>query len=384
MPEYSYRFANLLSDSDIAELELSNVKFDRRIITPGAFSGSIAVTNSDTATQVKKIIPARTIVHVYRDADIWGTYIIWSMRVRSSPRGPVNVEFTGASLESWFYKRIVDVDLSFTGEDQFDIARELVANAQIGWTPYADSADLNVIAQSNLSGTERDRSYYVTDAVSVGQRLEELANVDNGFEYMISTYVDADSGSRIRELVLAEELGAGNTNFVFTYPGSILNYELNFDASEAGTAFWARGATIGDDITQTSAPLMTEAPVLSSDWLDNSFPHMDKVIDYPSVTVLLTLEDYAAYWRDNRSGVWAVPIFEINTSDVPSVLPPSALGSYAQYTIQDEMFGLTDTGPEFSYRNRIVGIEVSPPDRGQTETVRFVVSQAFDPTDTGE
>lgn len=383
MPEYSYRFANLLSDSDIAELELSNVRFDRRIIVPSAFSASVAVTNVDIASQVRKIVPARTIVHVYRDADIWGTYIIWSMNVRSSSRGPVQVDFQGASLESWFDRRIVDIDLDFDDEDQFDIARALVANAQVGWFPYPDAANLNIIAQTNDSGVTRDRTYKVTEGAPVGQRLSELANTDNGFEYMINTYVDVDAGSRIREFVLAEELGEENGDFVFTYPGSISSYEVTYNAQESATAFWARGDSTNDDVTADSEPLMTESPVLSTDWLENAFPHLDRVVDYPSVIVLETLEDYAAYWRDTRSGIWAVPVIELNTTDLQTIMNPSALGSYAQVTILDEFFGMGSEGPDFSYNNRIVGMEITPPERGKSETIRLVVAQSFDPTDTG-
>lgn len=379
MSEYSYRFANLLSDSDIAELELSNVRFDRRIITPGSFSASIAVTNLDIASQVKKIIPARTVVHVYRDADIWGTYIIWSMRVRSSSRGPVTVEFTGATLESWFYRRIVDVNLLFTQADQFTIARSLVFNAQIGWTPYAAAADLSITEGTNLSGIKRDREYKITDAVSVGQRLEELANLVDGFEYMINTYVDQDLNARVRKFVVATELGEGFADVVFDYPGSIAGYEITYDATDTATAWWTRGDTIDDDVVAEAVPLMLEAPVLSDTWLANSFPHLDKVVDYSSVTVLQTLEDYAAWWRDNRSGVWAVPVIEINTTNVPTLITPSSLGSSAQFTILDEFFGLGETGPDFSYRNRIVGIEVTPPERGKTESIRLVIEQNLEP-----
>lgn len=381
MPEYSYRFANLLSDADVAELELSNVKFDRRIIVPSAFSGSLTVTNNEIAALAKKIVPAKTIVHVYRDADIWGTYIIWSMRVRSSPRGPVLIEYQGASLESWFDRRIIDVNLDFTGEDQFDIARELVANAQLGWFPYPDAAELNIIADSNMSGVLRDRHYKLTEASTVGQRLQELANVDNGFEYYISTYVDESAGARVRELVLAEELGMENGDFVYTYPGNIISYEIAYDANDAATAFWTRGGTSEDDLSAESEPTMLSAPVLSEDWLASSFPHMDKVIDYDSVTLLDTLEEYAAWWRDNRSGVWAVPVIDINTTDLRSLLSPTALGSYAQITITDELFGMTDSGPEFSYNNRVVGIEVTPPERGKSESIRLVIEQSYDPTD---
>lgn len=379
MPEYTYRFANLLSDSDLAEVELTNVKFDRRIIQPGAFAATIPVTNRDIATQVKKIVPAKTIVHVYRDADIWGTYIIWQMKVRSSSRGPVVVDLQGATLESWFYRRIIDVDLSYDNVDQFDIARALVNNAQVGWFPYESNSDLNIIYQSNDSGVLRDRSYYLADAASVGQRLEELAAVDNGFEYMISTYVDVDAGSRIREFVLATELGSENLDVLFTYPGSILSYDITYDATDAGTAWWTRGDTINDDATQTSFPLMTEAPVMADLWLESGFPHLDRVVDYSSVTVLDTLEDYAAWWRDNHSGVAAVPVVEIATSGASTIIPPTALGTTARFTIVDEFFALGD----FSSENRVIGIEVTPPERGNQEKIRLVIESNIDPTDIG-
>lgn len=379
MPEYTYRFANLLSDSDLAEVELTNVKFDRRIIQPGAFAATIPVTNRDIATQVKKIVPAKTIVHVYRDADIWGTYIIWQMKVRSSSRGPVVVDLQGATLESWFYRRIIDVDLSYDNVDQFDIARALVNNAQTGWFPYESNSDLNIIYQSNDSGVLRDRSYYLADAASVGQRLEELAAVDNGFEYMISTYVDVDAGSRIREFVLATELGSENLDVLFTYPGSILSYDITYDATDAGTAWWTRGDTINDDATQTSFPLMTEAPVMADLWLESGFPHLDRVVDYSSVTVLDTLEDYAAWWRDNHSGVAAVPVVEIATSGASTIIPPTALGTTARFTIVDEFFALGD----FSSENRVIGIEITPPERGNQEKIRLVIESNIDPTDIG-
>lgn len=383
MPEYTYRFANLLSDSDVAELELSNVKFDRRIIVPGKFSGTATVTNVDIANQVQKIVPAKTVVHVYRDADIWGTYIIWSVRVRSSSRGPVTVEFQGATLESWLYRRIIDLDLSFDNIDQFDIARSLLSNAQVGWSPYASSANLGIIAQTNDSGVLRDRTYHVEEAASVGQRLQELANVDNGFEYMISTYVDTESDLRVREFVIRTELGEENKEAVFTYPGSILSYEISYDATDTATAWWARGDTIDEDVLGTSLPLMTEAPVLSDEWLENAFPHMDKVVDYSSVILLDTLEEYAAWWRDNRSGVFAVPVISINTTDTPTLITPQSLGSPAMFTIVDEFFRMKETGPQFSYRNRVVGIEVDAPERGSAESIRYVIEQSFDPTDTG-
>src|ERR1044071_2022856 len=375
-PEYTYRFADLLSDSDICELELANVRFDRRIIQPGAFSASISVTNSDIATQVKKVVPARTIVHVYRDADIWGTYIIWSMKMRSSSHGPVQVDIQGATLESWFDKRLVDVDQGYIGLDQFHIARGLVENSQVGWSPYEANANLGIQYGSNISGVNRDRRYYVTDGASVGQRLQELAAVDNGFEYMVSTYVDEELGYRVRYFTIATQLGSENLDVLFTYPGSISAYDITYDATDAATAWWTRGDTIQDDATATEFPLMTTAPVLADEWLDNGFPHIDKVVDYASVTSLSTLQDYAAWWRDNHSGVVAVPVIEISTAETVTIIPPSALGTVAKFTIVDEMFELG----QFSSENRIIGIEVTPPERGSQERIHLVIETEIDPT----
>jgi hypothetical protein len=380
MAQYTYRFADLLSDSDIAEIELSGVKFDRRIIQPGAFSANIIVTNQDIANQVKKIVPSKTIVHVYRDADIWGTYIIWSVRVQSSSRAGVNVSISGASLESWFDRRIVDTDLTYSQVDQFDIARDLLATAQAGWNPHASNAQLSIFANTDLSGVKKDRSYYLSDAASVGQRLQELANTDDGFEYMINTYEDTTTGFRMREMVLANQLGSDVNLNTFSYPGSILSYEINWDATQAGTAFWTRGDSIQDDVTADARPLIITSPWLSDDWLNAGFPHIDKVVDYSSVTNIDTLNNYAQWWRDNHSGFVSIPAITINLQDTPTVFSPSLLGSNAQFTIYDEYFGLVDGKPEFSQVSRIVGMEVTPNSRGTSESIRFIIEDKIDPT----
>jgi hypothetical protein len=379
---YTYRFANLLSDSDVAELELTNVKFDRRIIVPGAFSATVVVSNTEIANEVRKVVPGKTIVHVYRNSDIWGTYIIWSARIRSE-NGATSVEFSGSTLESWFYRRIIDVDvLDYTQVDQIDIMRDMVANAQIGWLPYAAAANLHITMTPGVSGVKRDRRYLKTEAASYGQRLEELANVDNGFEYMLRTYIDAD-GKRVREIVWGyPKLNESINTFNYFYPGNITSYELTYDATEASTAFWARGDTIEEDYAEDAEPLMTPYPVLSDEYFQAAWPHLDRVIDYSSVTEIKTLEQYAQYWAATRAGVIMIPQIEVIPGDVD--FSPNMLGSYATFTITDPFFPLTKRGePTYSGQFRIVGLEVTPGERGTNESYRFVIEDEFDPTDAG-
>jgi hypothetical protein len=111
---------------------------------------------------------------------------------------------------------------------------------------------------------------------------------------------------------------------------------------------------------------------------------MDRVVDYPSVILLETLEEYALWWKNNRSGIFAVPVIEINTTDTPTIITPQMLGTDAMFSVVDEFFANTPNGPEFSYRNRVVGIEVETPERGRAESIRYVIEQSFDPTETGD
>jgi hypothetical protein len=379
---YTYRFASLLSDADLTELELSNVKFDRRIIVPGSFTASFVVSNADLATEVRKVVPGKTIVHVYRDADIWGSYIIWQVRIKAANAGNTSVEFAGASLESWFYRRIIDIDSTYTNVDQIDIFRDLVLNAQIGWSPYVDSANLNISVQDGSTGVLRDRVYLLSEAASVGQRVEELANVDNGFEYMIKTYVDSESNTRVREMSWGyPDINSTQKAAMFEYPGNISSYDMSYDSTEAATAFWTRGDSIDTDVTEDAQPLIIPAPYLSTTFLDGGWPHLDKVIDYSSVTDLTTLQNYAKWWRDNHAGLVFIPQIEINASELSAPFSPNELGGYATFTIRDHFFPLINGEPTFSGQFRIVGIEVTPPERGRPEIIRFVVETDFDPTD---
>lgn len=381
MAEYTYRFADLLSDADLCELELSNVRFDRRIIVPGAFSASIVVTNADIARQVKRIVPSKTVVHVYRDADIWGTYIIWTMRVRSSSRAGVNVEITGASLESWFHKRLVDHDQTYVNMDQFDIVRDLLSVAQVGWGDFPQNANLGIISNPAIeSGTDRTAFFFHRDVMTLGQVFEKMAGYDeDGFEYLVNTYVDTENDLRVREFVLRNKLGNEDLDIVFTYPGSILEYEVNMDATESATAFWARGDSAEVDVTLDARPQLTVPPQIAEEWHSVGFPHMDRVIDLPTETEMPALILYATWWKVNRPGFVSVPVVTVNPVDVATMVNPSNLGSYATFTIYDEYYGMISTGPEFSSKNRIVGIEVTPGERGSSEKIRLVIEEILDP-----
>lgn len=384
MAKYTYRFADLLTDRDLCELELSGVKFDRRIIQPGQFSGSISVTDPFTAQSVRAIVPERTLCHVYRDEELWGTYIIWQKQSKTADRGAVQFTFQGSSLESLLYRRIIATDIVFSHVDQIDIAKTLIQNMQLGIAPFASAADYGIDTQAGNSGVIRDRSYFLSDAASVGQRIEELSDVDNGFEYMIDVYVNPSTGERVRLWKWGyPTLGQSDVAWSFEQPGNITNLTITEDASEAGTAFWARGDATGEDSTEEQRALITPTPVLATEFLSRGFPQIDVVADYSSVTDLTTLAGYATWWAENRSGVTLIPEIEVrpNNEDF-QIISPGRLGDYANISVVNIYYPLNDDGsPSYSGHYRIVGIEVSPGERGSQEKMKLVIAQDFDPTD---
>lgn len=377
-PSYRYVFADLLTDTDIVALELEGVTFDRRLIQAGAFRGSIPVPNADIAAKVRKIAPSgpdeigtgpgRTVVHIYRDGQIWGTYLIWSATPSGDEKGRVKVDLQGASLESYLSRVEIRQDLTYTGKDQIsELAADLVAQMQA--QPYGD---IGLLIHCPPCGILRDRTYKASEAATYGQRLTELANVEQGFEFMIRTYLQ--DGVRVRDFIGGLFVFATGQDQVWTRPGNILSWSYVVDATGAATSYQARGATINDDLGATSEPLMGAAA--DADALHNAgWARLDKTIDYSSVVVPGTLNDYARWWAANRAGVTRVLQATVRIDD-QTAFTPNNLGDHARLTIVDAWFPLTDTGkPTFAKRPRIVGCEVTPPTRTTGETLKLILEE---------
>ncbi len=382
MASYRFVFADLLSDADIAELDLSNVSMDRRIIQPGSFSADIPVPNRDVGAQVRKILPdpitrvPQSICHVYQDGLIWGSYVVWTWKASVSERGFTTVSIQGATLESWLNRRMLDADKTFVQVDQIEIARQLLLEAQNAWLPYADSANLGITALSGTSGKLRDRTYLKSEATSVGKRLEELANVSDGFEWMINTWLDESIGSRRREFVWGYPgLGQLESAHTFELPGNITNLVVTHDVTEAGTAFWARGDTPESDVTAAAEPLMTAQPLVVDSLLSAGWPWLDYVSDHQGVTVLSTLQDYATWYAQTRAGTVRTIEVSVRLPDV-GAFHPSRLGDYALLNAVTEFWPLDDThAPTFSAIVRVVGIELQPATRGEgVDIAKLVLS----------
>lgn len=362
---YRYRAHDLLTDAYIADLELADVSYSCRIGEPGTFSATIPIPNPTVADRVATVIPrhpddlstgpGRTVIHVYRNGVIWGSYILWAAEVSMSGEGKVSINVQGASLESYLARAEIRSDLTYTSTDQIEIARQLLTTMQS--TPRYD---IGLTMQAGTSGVLRDRMFLASEAASYGQRIAELADTDGGFEWVIRTSETA--GVRTREWVWGyPRLGSSTGSHVFTQPGRVLTWSGSIDATNGGTAFLTRGENVNEDVAASSAPLLSDV-TLAQDHLDAGWPGLDATVDYSSVRDQDTLNLYAAWLATHRAG--AVRIHQATVRlDADTSFTPDNLGDYVRLMLVNDWWPRVDGYASFSKSWRVIGMDIRPPSR---------------------
>jgi hypothetical protein len=365
---YRYIFCDLLTDAYLAELPLKGVSYDHRINQAGVFSASMAIANAELSERLDVVMPrdttdlsagpGRIVLHVLRNDDLWGTYWIWYGKVSKSRRKAPTVEFRGMSLDGYMQQVEIQGDLSYTGVDQVEIARRLIADMQSD--PHAD---LGMILASGNSGVARDRVYKAAEKGTYGQRLQELAEVNNGFEYRVDTRIS--SGVRVREWVWGyPRLGEIDTTHDFAEPGNILDWSEDVDASRGGTRWRARGDSVSTELTAESVPL-TSVTVEATDLLAAGWPRIDRTVDYPGVTVQNTLDNYATFWAATAPGAVRIHTATVRLDDDPT-LTPHQLGDYAAIRLVNLRYPRIGGVASFVRSWRVIGMEIRPPQRGNS------------------
>ncbi|GAA1455753.1 hypothetical protein [Nocardiopsis tropica] len=375
-PTYRYQFVDLRTGAHIADLPLSGVTYDRRICQAGTFSGSMPIANAALASRAARVVPrtpadltrgpGRTVVHVWRDGALWGSYIIWSATVSSDTRGRVTLTVQGAGIESWLHRMAITNDLDYQQVDQLDIARGLAAHAEnkpgavtrwrgIGLTTGGPAS----------SGVLRDRYYEASDYASYGERLEQLSEVIGGPEWMIRTYPNS-TGQIVKEFYTAPQIGDPTRVHVFAQPGNVLTWRYLVDATDATTHHLVRRAS-----TEDTGLGWAHRP-FSTPHMDAGWPILETVREYPTVRNSAVGAEYAAWWAAYRSGSAHTLEVTVRMPEHPTLTPPR-IGEHARVILINPWFPPTDTGaPTVDEYRRVIGMQVRAPDDGAQETATLL------------
>ncbi|MFI7113945.1 hypothetical protein ACIBK9_47045 [Nonomuraea sp. NPDC050227] len=359
---YRYVVTRLLDRTYLGDLDLKGVSFDKRILQAGSFSATIPIPNRRVRSQVADIIPLDDTVldrgpgvitvQIYRDGDPWGEYWITAATIGRSRRGTPAVQLRGSTLDAYLSHVEIQNDLFYTNTDQIDIARALLNHAQA-----QAGANIGLALQSGTSGVKRDRTYLDSEGGTYGQRLVELAQVDNGFEWAIDLALV--SGVLERQWRWGyPTLGQAEPQHVLVdsaHGGDILEWSEEIDALRGATRWRARGSSISTDASTSATPLVSTVASATAH-LAAGWPRLDRTISYPTATVQATLDDYAAFWAAKAPGALRVDQVTIALGANPT-LTPNSLGDTAMIKLDNEWH------VRQSRIRRVIGMRVTPTSR---------------------
>nr|WP_225448709.1 hypothetical protein [Streptacidiphilus sp. P02-A3a] len=355
---YRVVFADLLTDRVIDILQVAGLTFDTWIGKTGTLGGSLPVPDADMARRVRAAtVPGRTAVWVERAGAVWWGGILWTATPSSDARGAVKVDIQAGSFESYFDHRLIFADQTFTQADQFTIARSLFryAAAQPG-------GDIGIQLDAARSGVLRDRTYSRFDLPVVRDLLDQLAAVEGGFEWRISTYHDPASGRRTKALQLGYPvIRTGDAPIMLTHPGNVVSYSWPTDATGMATAWQSRGSTDTQSTTGDSVPLMSGVYMTTA--TAAGWPRLDGSSDYNSVNQLPTLNAHARADLAAAAAPVAIPAVTVRPD---GQISPALLGAPVRLRVRDVWY---PDGHDATYR--VVGMAVTAATRGTAESAEI-------------
>jgi len=239
--QYRYLFADLLTNSIIAELPLTGVNFTQQLNSIGTFTGHLLLSgiNSAALNVPNATIPARTAIYVDRDGVlVWGG-IIWNRTFSSKDQ---SLTITAREFESYFEKRVITTTNVFTNVDQLTIAQTLITQAQA-----VSSGNIGVTVGTETSGVLVSKTYYSYELKNVFSAIQDLSKSNAGFDFNIQVSYDSNSNPTKTLHLGYPRYGiaysaTSTTVPVLELPGNMVAYEYAEDGTLAANYVYAVGA----------------------------------------------------------------------------------------------------------------------------------------------
>lgn len=283
MPVTTYYAYDLRAREITAELPLGRVAWSRDLKRPGVFRGDLPLKASDAVNRawVQATQPKRAGLVVDRDGvPVWAG-VIWKRDYDTTTQ--VMTLGAGGFL-SYLHRLAITSTLTFTGTDQFAIARTLLDAAQA-----KAGADLGITATAGSSGVLRDRTYWGYEAKPVGEALTQLSDVISGFDFDFDLAWGGATGRRLDvNLTLSyprRGRRAETNNLVFEIGRNAQLLSWPEDTSEAADVVYAVGAGEGDDMLRFTASDLS--------LVDAGYLRTERTITHKDVTILGTLQGHA-------------------------------------------------------------------------------------------
>jgi hypothetical protein len=304
MAQWTYVGVETSTGKILADLPIKGARPSRVLNGHGSLSGTIdlrGVTRPDDV--VDAVDGGRRAIYALVDGvPVWGGPS-WA----DPDDGADVISVSAGEWGSYFARRKLRADLTYTGVDQLVIARGLIGSAQS--EPFGNVGVTYDTAPT--SGVLRDRTYLAGDNPVVGELLADLGNVDGGFdwawpvEWADSTHLRGRLELGYPRIGLAD----ADAQYVLTL-GEARSITLDRSAADMATTSWAVGKpeNDGDPVPVASA----EDTAL----LDAGYPLLDRIERYQDVSDTGTLLEHAVADQQAAGGALVSVQAEVPIGDV--------------------------------------------------------------------
>jgi len=365
MAEYRFLGYDLRTGALLGELPLAGVSYGRVLNGAGTLKAKLSLKHRNAAGTslapgyLAATDPQRTALYVERDGVlVWGG-IIWGRNYDGE-----QLDIFAAEHWSYFHRRRHKVTAQFVAADQLDIARYLIE-----WAQAQPGGDIGVQSDTRTSLVLRDRTYYSYERGVIGTLVEQLSEVENGFDFGIDIAYVGDVPTPTLNLGYPRRGRiAGTTGLVFEPGRNLGNYQWNEDGT--------RGANSVDGIGAGEGAAMLIATAGRPDLVTAGYPLLEDVVAHKDVRYADTLDGHARAAVNAR----ALPIVSVVLVDVKmSADPPFGswiMGDDCLFRVEDDdrFPAQADGSPGLSRYVRIIADDVKVADEG-VETVTITCGE---------
>lgn len=361
---HRYLVADLVTDQPLGWLPLGGVSYSRRIGAQGDFQGGFVISNPHLG-EVARLMADRPVAlyaerRVRGRASLWWGGIVWSALPTASRRGQVSrCDIVGATFDSLTEHRRIFTDQEFGGVDRGEVLAQLWDHMQAAGPTAGAQVD---VGTPLVGGDPWFGGWLGTSAPTYAEAITELVAVSPAFEWTIDVWADPD-GTRNRRLrVGAPLLGNQDTQpHLIATPGTVQGWGQPSDNTARPTHALARGAQVATDLGGEVVPV-TSPVVVDQDAYDAGAPRVDAVVDVDTEDDQALLDRATGLLRPK----YPIPSITVALPD-DNPFTPGNLGDRGRAIVNGFMF----EGGRLDTTRRIIGVQVTPAERGRGEQVTF-------------
>lgn len=380
-------FTQASNDQTIGIFDCEISLLSKYISKNGALSASIPIPNERVGSNLRGVIggEGKVFMYVYYNGAVWWGGFLDATTVSGGLSG-AQLDVAGVTFEAYPDRREARKDTTINNQEQTAIAKVLWDQMQ----GYGIGSSIGVdTTQAVQKATTKKRSiaWLRSDARTYGSILKEVSNRDDGFEWIID--VHDNGGNRHKTLTTGfPQIGRPESVAIFAYPGKIISYTVDGDATEGALSFQARGKA-PDPVGKPNKANSTTAkgsdktfPIMSAEYTDTKrlgqgYIRTDATIDRSNETSVSVLNDWAKAARATRSGPLVLPSITAYLDGMNQ----SILGSDVTVRISDFPYPKGPNGePGFEGVARVIGYEINPGESGEKDVVKLVFENPYDQT----